>query len=217
MPRTPRTPRTPPFTTTTLGAMRYSQLASLVILAALTTTIDSASLSAQGATMSGPRGPGRIAPPATGPVLSGPTAMPAQSPEAGAYTLKLTATDINGSPADAGKIMTKPVTVTWSGTAVTITQASGPALHGLVSNGQLSATSQSSDGTMTITGGVTAHRASGTFTITQSDGNTSNGTFVLNPPGPAAQMKAVQQWGTPKPAPSVDPCGFWCQIKGWFR
>lgn len=199
--------------------MRHTRIAALIVTCAAA-IIPAAPLFAQGTprpttqVLINPIRPQLpVAAPVPNPEL---TVVSNGMPEAGPYKLEMTATTIAGQPAGSGHVVSKNVSVTWSGATIAITEAGGPTLQGLIANNHLTASSQTSDGSLSLSGTASAHHASGTFNVTQADGRTASGGFVLIAPGPNAMLAKVQQWGTPKTAPAVDPCNWWCQFKAWF-
>ena len=160
----------------------------------------------------------RMTPPvtvATPQTSSGLTPVSNRSPLDGPYKLVMTATTIAGQPAGSGHVGSINVSVIWSDTTIAITEVGGTTFKGRVANNQLTASSQTSDGTLSLTGTTSAHHASGTFNATRPDGKTVSGTFVLTASGPTAMLAKVQEWGTPKPVPKPpSSAGVMCTLFG---
>lgn len=141
---------------------------------------------------------------------SAPTVMP----EAGIYTLAMTATTINGHAAGSTHVMSENVGVSWSGAVISI-GGNGMAFKGQVANNHLSASSHTPEGNITLDGTPAAHYASGTFTLRQPDGNNANGGFTLTPPSQQHTARKVKEYGGNTPAPA-NTCSVWCSIKNWW-
>lgn len=159
-----------------------------------------------------------VARPTTPPVSTPATpATPANAamPQNGLYTLAMTATNINGHPAGSAGAISKDVTVSWSGSVLSLVESGGTTLKGQVTNNHLAVSAQTPDGTLSLGGTPSAHYASGTFTLHQGS-NTASGGFTLTPPGQSHMMKKLNVYGAPKPAPPVATCNWWCSFKAWF-
>lgn len=153
-----------------------------------------------------------VSPPGTPgtPGTSGASAMP----QAGFYTLAMTASKINGHAAGSDHIISEDVGVSWSGAEVSIS-GNGLAFKGNVVNNHLSATSHTAEGNIVLTGTPAAHYASGTFTLRQPDGNNASGGFTLTAPSQQHMAKKLKPYGASNTG-SNSGCSAWCSFKKWW-
>ena len=136
-------------------------------------------------------------------------------PQGGPYTLAMTATKINGHPAGSNHIVSENVGVSWNGATVSIA-GGGLTLQGQVTNNHLAVASSTPDGSLSLSGTPAAHYASGTFSLTHTDGKTASGGFTLTAPSAQHMLKKIKAYGAPKPAPPAPTCNAWCNFFSWF-
>jgi hypothetical protein len=158
--------------------------------------------------------PGTHQPPAPTAPASAPTSTASTMLSAGLYTFAMTATTVNGHAAGSNHTVSENVGVSWSGSTVSIT-GDNTSLQGSITNNHLAAVSNTSDGTLTLSGTPTANSATGTFTLVQGS-NRANGNFTLGTISQPKTMKKLNVYGAPKPSAPAGGCNWWCQFKQWF-
>jgi hypothetical protein len=158
--------------------------------------------------------PGTHQPPAATAPTSTPTSTTSTMLKAGLYTFGMTATTVNGHAAGSNHTVSESVGISWNGATVSIT-GDNTSLQGQITNNHLSAVSNTSDGTLTLSGTPAANSANGTFTLAQGS-NRASGNFTLGPMSQPKTMKKLNVYGAPKPSAPAPTCNWWCQFKAWF-
>lgn len=138
----------------------------------------------------------------------------------GNYMLVLTPARLDGKPAPrTAEPIASSVTVSLSGSKLTVANADGLSLSGSASGARFTVSGQSGDGKLTLTGSAANSGADGDFKLTFSGGPRVEGGFVLASPnssGIQASRKLQDFDEARKKQGAKKDCNWWCTIKGWF-
>jgi len=138
----------------------------------------------------------------------------------GRYMLVLTPSKVGGKAAPrSAEPIASSVTVTQSGSKLTIGNAEGLSLSGTAKGAHFTLSGANGDGKLTLDGTAANGGADGDFKLGFSGGPQVEGNFILASPNSAGIQanKKLQDFdeARKKQAQKAD-CNWWCTIKGWF-